>query len=382
MAVSKRPISEPVRPLPPRRVRSNYALERLIVSSALKVVLGVLGIAMGALVMWRLRLLLLLVAVAFFVALLLQPFVQLLQQRGLRRSFAVTLVYVVLVVLAGSFGYLMFHPLYTSATRFAAALPTLVRQAQHGKGQVGKLITKLHLATYVSTHAPALESAIAKLGKPALAVGKTVVGGVASIVTITFISLFMLLEGPRVFSSALSFMTERQDALTRRTINRMTHEISGFMLGDFATSVVAGIVVYAALRLTNVPFAAVLAIWVGFIDFLPLVGGLLAGVPAVGVAFLHSTTAGIVTAIVFLVYQQIENHVLYPIIVSRTVRLNPLLVLLAVLFGAELGGILASTFGAICGAIFAVPGAGVIQLTVLDLLQERAEQRNRKAEAE
>jgi predicted PurR-regulated permease PerM len=126
----------------------------------------------------------------------------------------------------------------------------------------------------------------------------------------------------------------------------------------------------------------VLSIWVGFVDFLPLVGGLLAGVPAVGVAFLHSLTAGIVTTVVFLVYQQIENHVLYPIIISRTVRLNPLLVLLAVLFGAELGNILASTFGAICGAIFSVPGAGVLQLTALDLLEERLRRRGERAVAE
>lgn len=327
--------------------------------------------------MWRLRVLLLLVAVAFFVALLLQPFVHLLQRRGMRRSLAVAGVYVVLVLLASSFGYLVFHPLYSSATRFAADLPNLVRQAQHGKGQVGQLITRLHLASYVSKHAPALETAITKLGKPALAVGKTVLSGFVGVVTITFISLFMLLEGPRVFFSTMSFMSERQEVFTRRMVSRMTHEISGFMLGDFATSLVAGAVVYAALRITGVPFASVLAIWAGFVDFLPLVGGLLAGVPAVGVAFLHSLTAGIVTALVFLVYQQIENHVLYPIIVSRTVRLNPLLVLLAVLFGAELGGILASTFGAICGAIFAVPGAGVLQLTALDLLKERAQQRER-----
>jgi predicted PurR-regulated permease PerM len=362
-----------------RSVAADAALRRLIVASSLRVVLGILGIGIGALLAWRLRLLLLLVAVAFFIALLLQPFVHLLEKRGLRRSASVALVYLVLIALAGSFGYLMFHPLYTSATRFATDLPSLVRQAQHGKGQVGRLITRLHLASWVQQHAPALENAITKIGKPALAVGKTVLSGVVGLVTIVFLSLFMLLEGPKIFFTMMTWLTERQAAAARRVISRMTHEISGFMLGDFATSVVAGVVVYVALRLTGVPFASVLAIWAGFIDFLPLVGGLLAGVPAVGVGFLHSVTAGLVTAVVFLVYQQIENHVLYPIIVSKTVRLNPLLVLLAVLFGAELGDIFASTFGAICGAIFAVPAAGVLQLSALDLLQERIQHRQQAA---
>jgi predicted PurR-regulated permease PerM len=94
-------------------------------------------------------------------------------------------------------------------------------------------------------------------------------------------------------------------------------------------------------------------------------------VPTVGLAFLHSTVAGIVMIIVFLVYQQVENHVLYPLIVSRSVRLSPLWVLLAVLVGAETGNIIGATFGAIAGAILAVPAAGSIQVAVRELLVER-----------
>ncbi len=118
-----------------------------------------------------------------------------------------------------------------------------------------------------------------------------------------------------------------------------------------------------------------LAIWAALVDFLPLVGGLLAGVPAVGIAFLHSISAGVITVVVFLVYQQVENHVLYPLIISRTVKLNSLLVLLAVLFGAEVGSIIGSTFGAICGAVFAVPVAGVLQLTSIEVLAQRRSRR-------
>ena len=88
-----------------------------------------------------------------------------------------------------------------------------------------------------------------------------------------------------------------------------------------------------------------LAIWVGIVDFLPLVGGLLAGVPTVAIAALHSLPAGIVTLVVFLIYQQIENHILNPLVMSRTVKLNPLWVLLAILVGAELGGLVGSTLG-------------------------------------
>ena len=88
----------------------------------------------------------------------------------------------------------------------------------------------------------------------------------------------------------------------------------------------------------GVPFPALLGVWVALVDLLPLVGGLIAGVPVVLVALIHSLPAGIVVLIVFIVYQQIENHFLNPLIMSRTVRLNPLWVLLAVLIGADPGG--------------------------------------------
>jgi predicted PurR-regulated permease PerM len=135
-----------------------------------------------------------------------------------------------------------------------------------------------------------------------------------------------------------------------------------------------------ALLLTGVPFALVLAIWVALVDFLPLVGGLLAGVPTVALAFLHSFTAGIVTLAVFLVYQQIENHVLNPVIMSRTVRLDALFVLLSILVGAELGGLVGSELGGLIGALLAVPTAGAIQVVARDLwAHRRAARRPRPA---
>src|SRR6202034_2888725 len=102
---------------------------------------------------------------------------------------------------------------------------------------------------------------------------------------------------------------------------------------------------YITLIVLGVPYPLLLGLWVALVDLLPLVGGLLAGVPTVLIALLHSPAAGIVALIVFLVYQQIENHVLNPVVMSRTVRMNPLWVLLSVLVGAKLGGQIGSALG-------------------------------------
>jgi predicted PurR-regulated permease PerM len=102
---------------------------------------------------------------------------------------------------------------------------------------------------------------------------------------------------------------------------------------------------------------------VAFADLIPLVGATLGAVPTIGLAFLHSTTAGIVALIFYIVYQQFENHVLQVAIMSRTVDVNPLTVLISVLAGVELFGFL--------GALLAIPVAGVLQVVVRNVYEER-----------
>jgi predicted PurR-regulated permease PerM len=150
-------------------------------------------------------------------------------------------------------------------------------------------------------------------------------------------------------------------------VDETIRSITGYMLGNFLTSVIAGVVVLITLSILGVPFAVLLGVFVALVDLLPLVGGLLAGVPVVIIAAIHSVTAGIVMLIVFLAYQQVENHVLNPVIMSRTVRLNPFWVLLAVLVGASLGGRVAGGLGSFVGALVGIPFGGAIQVIIREL---------------
>ena len=95
-----------------------------------------------------------------------------------------------------------------------------------------------------------------------------------------------------------------------------------------------------------------------------MIGGALAGIPVVLFALTHSVSAGVVTLVVFLIYTQVENHVLNPVIMSRTVRINPLLVLVSILVGASLGSWIGGFFGGFVAALLAIPAAGAIQVIV------------------
>jgi predicted PurR-regulated permease PerM len=139
--------------------------------------------------------------------------------------------------------------------------------------------------------------------------------------------------------------------------------VTGYMAGNLLISVVAGFATFVFLTIVGVPFAGVLGLWVAFADLIPLVGATLGAIPTVAVAFLSSPGRGIAVVIFYVVYQQVENHLLQPTIMSRTVDLNPLAVLVSVLVGVELFGIL--------GALLAIPIAGILQVVVRNIYDER-----------
>jgi predicted PurR-regulated permease PerM len=144
------------------------------------------------------------------------------------------------------------------------------------------------------------------------------------------------------------------------------------MAGNLLTSLIAGIVVFVTLALLGVPFPFLWALWVALVDFLPMIGGALAGIPTVLFATAHSLTAGVVTLAVFVAYTQIENHVLNPVIMSKTVRINPLLVLVSILVAASIGSWIGGFFGGFVAALLAIPAAGAAQVVMSELWRDTA----------
>ncbi|HJZ00140.1 MAG TPA: AI-2E family transporter, partial [Streptosporangiaceae bacterium] len=140
---------------------------------------------------------------------------------------------------------------------------------------------------------------------------------------------------------------------------------------------------FVTLLILGVPFPLLWGLWVALVDFLPMIGGALAGIPTVLFAFFsRGFTAGLITLVVFLVYTQVENHVLNPVVMSKTVRVNPLLVLMSVLVGAELGSLVGGLFGGFVAALLAIPVAGALQVLVREAWQATAPKPPPPAETE
>jgi predicted PurR-regulated permease PerM len=328
-------------------------------------VFTVAGVYLAGQVIYHLRDLLMLGLVGGFVALILNPLVVALQHwRIRRRGGAVAIVTFVALLAFLGLAVLFGYPLINGITHFAHALPGYVKQAQNGKGWIGHLFRKYHVESWVKRNSSHLTSLASGLGKPALALGKGALSAILSLVAIFSFVVLLLIEAPKIRRS-LSKMVSRERAKRYRHIGRIiSRSVSGYVLGDMLTSITAGVVVFITLLVVGVPYAFLWALWVALVDFLPTIGGALAGFPTVLFAFAHSLTAGLVTLIVFLVYTQVENHVLNPIVMSRTVKINPLLVFVAVLVGAYLGAWVAGLAGGFVAVLLAVPMAATIQVIV------------------
>jgi len=357
-----------------RRARLWQAAEaRKIPLRAILATIGVVVLVyLAAELIDRLRTVILLLVVGGFIALLLNPLVVVLQRVLRRRGFAVAVVTLIVLLAFGGLATAFGYPLINGMTHLAADLPAYVRRTQHGQGWLGHLVARYHLQNWVDRNAPKLVGYARDLGKPALSLGKGAVSLIFSLLTVFVLVVLMLLEASKLRVGVLRLMAPDRARRYTAIAGQVSREVTGFMLGDIATSVIAGGVVLVTLLILGVPFPYLWALWVALVDFLPMIGGALAGIPVVLFAFTHSVTAGIVTAIVFLVYTQVENHVLNPVIMSRTVRINPLLVLVSILVGASVGDWIGGVFGAFVAALLAIPVAGALQVIVREVWQSTA----------
>jgi predicted PurR-regulated permease PerM len=314
---------------------------------------------------YRIRDILLMVLVSGFVAVLLNPIVVAIQRRLVpRRGVAVGIVTVLALVvflgMAVAFGY----PLVNGITHLANQLPHYLTRAEQGQGWIGHLVRKYHIQNWVQRNTPKLVGYGQALSKPALSIGAGALSLVIELVTIFILVLLLLLEAPKMRRAILGQMRPSRADEVIRVAADVNRAVTGYMLGNLLTSLIAGLVVFVSLLVLGVPYPLLWGLWVALVDFLPMIGGALAGIPTVLFAFTHSLTAGITTAVVFLVYTQVENHILNPVIMSKTVRINPLLVLISILVGASLGSLVDGLFGGFVAALLSIPAAGALQVLV------------------
>jgi len=325
----------------------------------------VLLAALGLLLVYEVRRVIVWIIIAAFFATALHPLVSWLERRvrWVRRWLATLVVFLAVFAILAGLVALFVVPLVREGTQLAQQLPDLISDTRAGRGPLGGLLERFHVIPWIQQHSAQIQSYASGLGGSTVAFVKGAATTIAGIVTIFVLAYLMVLEAPRLVEAFLALFRPERAERIRRVGGDCARTVTGYISGNLLISLICGVLTYVVLLILGVPFAGLIALFVAIADLIPLIGATLGAVVAVLGGFAHSITAGIVVLVFFILYQQLENHLLQPVILARTVQLNPLIVLISILIGVELAGIL--------GALLAIPVAGMVQIIARDVWDER-----------
>ena len=304
--------------------------------------------------------------IAILFATALQPAVDFLERRRVPSGTAVTLVCIAALAVVALLAWAVIPALVSQTTELIQAIPGAIDDITAGRGPLGFLQSEYGLADKARDFLEGRSGeGVIGVTSPALEVLRGILTALVATVTIFFLVFFLLREGRRWVEAGVDLVPPASRPRWERVLAGITRTIRGYVTGNLLISLIAGLVAYVTLFALGVPYALPLAVLVAVLDLVPLVGATLATVVAAGVALSEGLFPCLVVLAVFIVYQQVENHFLQPLIYGRTVELSPLMVLISILLAGSIAGII--------GALIAIPIAGSLQVVVSELLAARRE---------
>ena len=322
---------------------------------------ALLAVALGETVL-ALEQPLLLIVVAAFIAIGLEPVVTWLTSHHLRRGLAVLVVSVVCVGLVAAFLAAAVPPLVSEASQLIKHGPQYLQQLQDKHTSIGRLNARLHLTDKLTNAANQKLSITSFSGL--LNLGKAIISFTFEVIIVVVLVLYILADFDGIKRVVYRLVPLHRRPRVALLTDEILARVGGYLLGNLLTSLIAVICQYIILRALGVPYALVLSVFVGLLDLVPLVGSTIAGVLVTAVTLATvSLTAAIINVVFTISYRLAEDYLINPRILKRTVDVSPLVTVVAVLLGGALLGIV--------GALLAVPVAAAIQLILSEVVYPR-----------
>jgi predicted PurR-regulated permease PerM len=295
------------------------------------------------------------IGLALFVAVGLNPILEFLTDHGRSRGMAVAIVTLGFVIVIAGFILIAVPPISNEVQAIVKNYPRYKAEIASGKGWLGNLAVKLHLTSYLSntSHLKLSTSGVLGAGKVILSLGVATVSVVA-------LTIYFLIALPGVKNLWLSLIPRSRRNRVELLTDEVFDRVGGFMLGNLLTSLVSGLGTYVWLLAFGVPYPLLLALFVALFDLIPMVGSTIAGIVVSLVALTKGLPIGIATACFYIVYRFLEDYLVNPRVMKHTVKVTPGLTIVATLIGGALLGLV--------GALVAIPVAATIHL----LLEEVA----------
>ncbi|MGH9073638.1 MAG: AI-2E family transporter [Acidimicrobiales bacterium] len=318
---------------------------------------GALGVATAFLLVWAVfsaRQVLLLLGLSFFIAVGLDPAVRWLQRRGLARSVAVLVVTLSAFALFAGFLALAVPVLVTQATQLAHHLPHYLKSLNNRNSFLGGINTRFHVESRLQKLIGGGSSSSVVGG--IVGVGRVVIGVVTGTVIVVVVSIYVLADLPRVKRGLYRLVPRSRRARAVVLADEVFDRVGGYVLGNLLISVISGLGTWIWAEIFGIPYPLLLGLLVALFDLVPIVGSTVGGLVVALVALTVSLPVAIGTAAFYLLYRLLEDYLLTPRIMGRTVKVPGLVTVVAVVLGGALLGII--------GAIVAIPVAAAIKLVV------------------
>lgn len=322
-------------------------------------VLKIFALILAFFFLYTVREVLLIVFVALVLAAAIDPSITLMERRGIPRGVGIALIYIGMVALL-SLIVVLFVPLVTTQlTQFINAFPAI-----YAKGfsafqdlQGGAAVESLQKGL------GSINEAIAKATQGFFTGVVGFFGGLISVISILVLTFYMTMEEKGMKRLAIDLSPVKHRPYLSQLFNRIEERLGSWLRGQLFLGLIIAVLTYIGLTIFHVKFAIVLALFAGLTELLPIIGPLIGAIPAVLVALSTSGVLGLEVAGLYIVIQQLENHIIVPRVVSQATGLNPVIVILAVMTGGKIAGI--------TGVILAVPTMIIITTFLEDFLEEK-----------
>lgn len=343
------PETEPTPPIADRVPPS------LILRWAAAGTIGVLGVLLAAYGLYLVRGILVLVLVGLFVAISLEPAVRWLVTKGVRRTYAVTIVILVALALFVSFVWSVVPPIVEQGGTLVRDLPGYLQQLSAESRPVREITDRYQLTDRLTSLVAEIP---AKLAGGAFGFVQRFVGALASTLTVLVLAVYFMADMPRLRRGAVRLFPLRQRPKVTEIVEVVVDKVGAYMIGNLVISLFAGVSTFACLELVRVPFALPLAVTVALTDLIPMVGATLGAVICVAVSALAAGIwpQAVIVLVFFVAYQQLENYLIAPRVLRNTVDLPAVAVLLVALVGGTVMGLV--------GAVMAIPIAATVKVVL------------------
>lgn len=329
-------------------------------------VLTAVGVAMAAM---RLDYVITLLVVSVFLALTLNPLVEQLMRRGLRRAGAVTVIFLWLLVAFTGIGALVLPPIVDESTALLYDAPTYtqaflqqdwIQQADRDFQLTDRFQNELQKRVNSGELAGQVTGGV-------LGAGKVLASGAFGAFTVLVLTLYLLATLPQTKRAGYALVPASRRERVEELSEKIMRRVGGYAAGQFLVATINGVCSWVMMTVLGIPYAAVLAVLVGFLGLIPLVGATIGAVVVGLIALSQSLNVALIVGAYYLIYQQVENYVIVPNIMKRTVSVPGAVTVVAALIGGTLAGVL--------GALLAIPTAAGLLLIYEEVLVPRQAKR-------